>query len=491
MRRTLRIAATAGALSLAVLTGLHAQGAATQTQTQTVEIKGKAPVSKEMLKVKLPRPAELDLGNGLHLMVLEDRRAPQVSFQLLVRGAGGYFDPQDRAGLASLTASMMREGTASKNTQQIAEALETMASSVTVSTGMSSAFAVVSGSSLTENFEPTFAIAADVLLHPTFPADEFDRLKTRTKAGLIQQRSNPGFLGSEMLSSVLFGSHPASRVSMTPEGVDAITRDALVEFHGARYVPDHAVLALAGDISMADARKIIEPMLSGWKKSGTPVPATTDPPAVGPAKVYLIARPNSVQTSLLVGTQAISRTAPDYDVVSVMNAVIGGGPTGRLFTHLREEKGYTYGAYSSLSASQFRGSWIASTDVRTEVTEPALTDLMAEVTRMRDEAVPADEFDARRRGIIASFALSLESPAAVLNNHLTRWLYGLPADYWDRLPERTMAVTQSDVQAAARKYLDPSRLQIVAVGDPTKIKDILAKFGTLEVYDTNGKRIEP
>jgi predicted Zn-dependent peptidase len=206
--------------------------------------------------------------------------------------------------------------------------------------------------------------------------------------------------------------------------------------------------------------------------------------------VSFIARPNSVQSSLWLGTQAISRTSPDYDVVTVMNAIIGGGPTGRLFTDLREEKGYTYGAYSNVSALQYRGTWIASLDVRTEVTEPALRDLIAEVARMRNEAVPDKEFQDKKRGVVAAFALQLESPSAVLGNYITTRLYHLPADYWDRLPERIDAVTQAQVQAAAKKYLDPSRLQIVVVGEPSKIADSLKQFGTVETYDVNGKRIE-
>jgi zinc protease len=251
------------------------------------------------------------------------------------------------------------------------------------------------------------------------------------------------------------------------------------------------VLAIAGDLSLAEARKIVEPKLSEWKKAGVPRPAVVDPPALGPATANVIARPNSVQTTLWVGTQGISRTSPDYDALTVLNTILGGGATGRLFTRLREEKGYTYGASSGLSATLFRGWWIATTDVRSEVTGPALDDLMAEIARIRNEAVPAKEFDDRRRGIIASFALSLEQPAAVLNNHVNRYLYRLPLDYWDTLPARTMAVTQADVQAAARKYLDPARLQIVAVGDPAKIRDVLKKYGSVDVWDANGNRVAP
>jgi zinc protease len=489
-RTRMLVALTTVAVGLGTA-GLVARHAASADQaSQAVVIKGRAPVSTETLKVRLPRPAEADLPNGLHLMVLEDRRVPQVTFQLIVPGAGGYVDPASMPGLASMTAAMMREGTTTRTSQQISEALETMAASVGVSASLSSTTASLSGSSLTDNFAETFALAADVLLSPSFPADELDRYRTRMRASLVQQRTSPGFLANEMFSRVVYGDHPAARVSMTAQTLTAATRDALVAFHAGHYVPDHAVLALAGDISLAEARKLVDARLGGWKKAGTPAVTVSDPAPIGPARVILIARPNSVQTSLWVGTQAISRTSPDYDVVSVMNDVIGGGPTGRLFTHLREEKGYTYGAYSNLLAPQYRGAWRASLDVRTEVTEPALRDLMAEIARMRDEPVPDKEFQDRKRGVVAAFALSLESPTAVLNNHITRWLYKLPADYWDKLPDRIAAVTQAEVQAAAKKYLDPSRLQIVAVGDATKVADILRKFGTLEIYDTNGQRIE-
>jgi zinc protease len=475
------------AVAAAGMSGRSQQGPAAPAQAnQAVVMKGRAPVSKEMLNVRLPRPAEANLGNGLHLMVLEDRRAPQVAFQIMIPGAGGYFDPAGAPGLSVMTAAMMREGTTTRTTQQISAMLETMAATVNVSSSLSGLTAAVSGSSLTEHIDETFGLAADILLNPTFPAEEFDRYKTRTAAGLLQQRSSSGFLASEMFSKVLFSGHPASRASMSADALKAATPEQLAAFHKSHFVPDHALLAFAGDISMADARSLADKMLAAWKQAGTPAPVAQDPPAIGPARVSFVARPNSVQTSLWVGTQAISRTSPDYDVVSVMNAVIGGGPTGRLFVHLREEKGYTYGAYSNINAPQYRGSWLASTDVRTEVTEPALRDLMAEVARLRDELVPAAEFEDRKRAIVASFALSLESPAAVLGNHVNRWLYGLPVDYWDRLPERIAAVTPAAVQAAAKKYLDPARLQIVAVGDEAKVAPILKAFGPVDIYDTNG-----
>jgi len=159
---------------------------------------------------------------------------------------------------------------------------------------------------------------------------------------------------------------------------------------------------------------------------------------------------------------------------------------GRLFRHLREEKGYTYGIGSGFSATQYRGSWSSSTSVRTDVTEPALTDLLAEIGELRDKVVPENELADAKRAIVGSFARDLESPQQVLGYYIDNWLYGLPADYWDTYPARIMAVTSAQAQAAAQKYWTLSRLQIVAVGDATKITEILRKKGTLEIYDAEG-----
>jgi zinc protease len=453
-------------------------------------IKGKAPVSNDVLKVKLPKPQEADLANGLHLMVLEDRRLPRVTFQIIIPGAGGYYDPAGAIGLSNYTAQMMREGTQTRSSQQVSQELETMAANVTVTGSMSGPNATVTGGALTENVPRLFDLTADVVLNPSFPADEWERLKPRARAALIQQRTQPGFLANERFSKVVFGDHPAARVSATTESLDAITRDAMVEFHRTRYVPDHALIAFAGDISLAEARKLVETKLGTWKKAGMTKPAVAEPSAIGPAKVYLVARPNSVQTNFFVGSQSLSRTDPDYVALTVANAVLGGGPQGRLFRHLREEKGYTYGAYSGLSATRHRGSWSATTDVRTDVTDPALADLLAEIAGMRDKPVPETELNDAKRAIVAGFALSLENPQQMLSYYVQSWLYGLPADYWDTYPAKVSATTAAQAQAAAAKYWDQARLQIVAVGDATKITEILKQRGSLEVYDTDGKPVK-
>jgi zinc protease len=452
--------------------------------------KNKVPVSSEILKIKLPKAAESDLKNGLHLIVLEDHRLPQISFQLFIPGAGGYYDPADRPGLATFTAALMREGTGTRTSNEISRQLEVMAASLAVGAGASSTEATLTGSCLSDQFDLLLDLAADVLLHPSFPDAELARYKQRTRSGFAQQRSNPGFLAGEMFSRAIYGTHPAGRVSPSAGALDKTTREALVEFHKTRYVPDRAALAIAGDISMAESRALVEAKLADWAKAGVAGLGVSDPKPTSGAGIYFIARPNSVQTNLIVGTQAIERTSPDFDVLSVMNKVVGGGPTGRLFLHLREEKGYTYGASSTLVAPVYRGAWQAATNVRTEVTEPALNDLLAEIRRLRDEPIPEQELNDAVRSMVAEYALELESPTQLLNLNVISWRFKLPSDYWDRRAERLIAVTSAQVQAAARKYLAPDRLQIVAVGDPARVADSLKKLGTIETYDIEGKRVE-
>ena len=453
-------------------------------------LKNRAPVSKGILKVSLPKAQEGDLSNGVHVIVIEDHRAPQVFFQMLVDGAGGYYDPPAIPGLASFTAALMREGTASRTSEQISEQLERLAANVGVGAGTSSSVATVTGSGLTNNLDTVLALMADVVMNPSFPQAEIDRYKARQRGFLIQNRTQPGFLAQERLSKALFGDHPLSRVSPPPAALDALTRDALVEFHKAHYIPDRAVFAVAGDITLAAAKAKGDAAFGGWKKTGATIPGQTDPAPVEGASISMVARPNSVQTSLRIGTQSIKRTDPDYDALTVANHVLGGGPTGRLFGHLREEKGYTYGAYSGFSATRVTGSWSAFTDVRSEVTDAALTDLMDEIRQMRDVPLTAKELADAKRALISSFALELESPNSILSHYVDSYIYKLPPDYWDKFPDRIEAVTVADAQRVAQKYWAPDRLQVVAVGDASTVGPALKKLGTVQAFDTEGKPVK-
>jgi zinc protease len=451
--------------------------------------KNRAPVSDEVIKVKLPRAQETQLSNGAYLMVLEDHRVPSVQFQIIMIGAGGYYDPADMPGLADTTASLMDEGTTTRSSEQIAQALDTMAATVSVSANEGSQIATVTGSALTDQFDAVLALASDVLLNPSFPEKEIGLYKVRARAALEEQRSDPDFLRQERYSKAVYGAHPAASVGLTRESLEKMTRDTLVAFHKSNYVPDHAIIGVSGDITLAEARTKFEGALKAWAKSGKPLPGVTDPADPGPMKISLVNRPGSVQTAFMLGELAIDRTHADYDAMVVMNQILGGS-NGRLYRELRERKGYTYGVYSYTRLLRYRGDWRAQMDVRTDVTEASLRDLLAEVNRIRDEPVPAGEFKDAQRSLTASFALSLENPAELLNLYIVRQLYKFPVDYWDRYTDRIAAVTPEQIQAVARKYLDPKRLQIVAVGDAARIEPNLRSFGPVDVFDDEGKPVK-
>jgi zinc protease len=470
-------------------TRLLAQGQES-APTRGLVRQGKVPVSNDILKFKLPKANETTLSNGLRLIVLEDHRLPQIAFSLVIPGAGSYQDPDDRPGLAGFTASLMREGTASKSANQISEQLEIMAATLNINAG-GSAEATISGSCLSDQAVKLIDLAADVVLHPSFPDEEVARFKQRTRATLTQQRANPNFLAAEMFARAVYGAHPAARLAPTLDALDRLTRADLVEFHRTHYLPDGAVLAVAGDVSMFQARIVIESKMAGWPRPPVSVSATVaEPDPLDTSKIFFVERPGSVQTNLIVGSQAIERTNPDYDVLSVMNKIVGGGPMGRLFLHLREEKGYTYGASSALDARQHRGDWSAATNVRTEVTDPALRDLLEEIRQIREIPVTDQELEDAKRSMVASFALSLESPAQLLGLYLAQWRYKLPADYWDRYADRIMSVTKDQIQTAARKYLAQDRMQIVVVGDPARALEPIKKLGPVEIYNANGERVQ-
>ncbi len=480
-----RVLAAALALTLAA-SGVFAQQ---QQTSKGVVIKGKTPVNKEVLKVTLPKAYETKLGNGLQVIVLENHKLPTFTMQMFIL-SGGLNDPANQPGLAQYTATMLREGTKTRTSKQIAEAVESLGASLGGSAGLSSMTSSVTAGGLTENFDQIMELFADVILNPSFPADDFNKLKTRGIAQLRFQRAQPGFLSSEMFSKVMYGSHPGGRVTPTLEQIQSFTPEMLKQFHSTYYKPNNGLFAIVGDVKPAEIVAKLEKTFATWQRSEVPQLNLPKVNETGTAKIHLIDRPGSEQTNLILGNLTIERTDPDYYALDVMNQVIGGGASSRLFLNLREEKGYTYGAYSSFTSAKYRGVFRASAEVQTAVTKGSMGEFMYELKRIRDEKTPADEFDRTKRTIVGSFALQLESPQSLLGNIITQKLYNLPADYWDTYPQKIAAVTPDDVQRVARKYLDLTKLQIVAVGDAKLIADTLKQYGTVEIYDTEGKLLK-
>lgn len=453
-------------------------------------LKGKAPVNKELLKVKLPRAKEAKLKNGLQVVVLEGyNKVPTFSMQMVFLN-GGIADPADHRGLASFTASLLREGTTTRASRDIAEQIDTLGATLSAGSGLSSLTTVVNTAGLVENFDQVLDIFADVIRNPKFPKDEVEKFKTRTISQLQFQRAIPQLLAAERFSRAIYGDHPAGLILPPVDSLKKTSPEDLARFHTAHYLPNNAILAVVGDVTLKEILPKIERAFGDWKQGDVPKWDVPQAPAPGAAKIYLIDRPGSVQTVLQLGNLGITRTDPDYFAVLLMDKVVGGGPAARLFMNLREDKGYTYGAYSGFGGSKYRGTWQASSEVRTNVTEGAMKEFMYELKRIRDERVPATELEDAKRSLIGGFALSLEQPQGLLQNIITQKIYNLPADYWDAYPQKVAAITADEVQRAAQKYVDLAHMQIVAVGDASKVRDVLAKYGAVEIYDADGKPVK-
>jgi zinc protease len=467
----------------------YAQGVAApaaQSSTKGAVIKGKAPVNKNVLKVKLPKAKEAKLPNGLRVILLENHKVPTFTAQMVIL-SGGLSDHPDFRGLASFTATLLREGTSKRTSKDIAEQVDSFGATLESASGLSSITSTVTASGLVESLDQTFEIMADVIRNPTFPTEEVEKYKTRALAQLQLQRASPQFLAQEQFSRAIYGDHPAALVAPPAESIKKLTPKDLAAFHSANYRPNNAILAIVGDLTLKELMPKIEKAFGDWQKGD--VPATTIPaaPAQAGSRILLIDRPGSVQTVLQLGTLGIERTNPDYFALLLADKILGGGPAARLFLNLREDKGYTYGAYSNFGGTKFRGTWVSSSEVRTDVTEGAMNEFMFELKRLRDETVSAEELDNAKRAIVGSFALSLEQPQSLLQNIVTQKLYDLPADYWDTYPQKVAAITPADVKNIAQKYIDLDHLQVVAVGDASKARDVLAKYGKVEVYDADGK----
>lgn len=491
-KTTGRIAA-ASVLAASAVASAHAQqnapgpnAAAPPAQGGTV-LRNRAPVARNLLQVRLPRPQEFKLFNGVRVFVLEDHRLPTVSIELSLK-AGRLFD--GKPGAAEMTASLLREGTTTRTAAQIADEIERIGADADASAGAE--LATIRASGLSEYADRLVALVADLTQNPSFPEDRLARVKFQRAAALTQQRGDPRFLASELSARVFYGDTPYARVAPTPEQVNAIGQGDLRAFHQKFYQPAGAVIGIAGDVNARDIVAKLGAAFVNWKAAPGAVEPTLPAAVFAPktaTRIYLVDRPGSAQTVLSFGNVALSRTDPDYIPLQIANRVLGGSGSARLFQQLREVKGYTYGASSSLSAPRWPGTFGASASVRTPVTEPAVGEFLNEFKRLQTEPVSEAELDRAKRAIVGSFARTLESPDSVLARFLELVQYDLPLNYWDQYPARVAAVTAADIARVAQKYLGQNRVQLIAVGERSVIEPGLKKYGPVNVYDASGKPV--
>src|SRR5215212_3773865 len=454
--------------------------------TDTENFRRQPPVPLPVRPLNLPEPAETQLANGLRVVVVEQRRLPLVSFRLAFR-SGDSSDPQDLPGLTDVMTDMLVEGTESRTSRQIAE--EVARYGATLAAGASSDYLTVGASSLAAYADEVLELLADVTLRPVFPEGELALAKANAQQNLIAQRAQPSFLASEAVARVLFGQHPYAVVASTPESIEALTRDALLRHHRALLVPNDAVLLIVGDVERAHVLERVEELFGGWPRGEVLEPVFPAPPVRTERTAYVVDRPGSAQTNILVANTSVTRTDPDYFPVLVMHTILGGNASARLFMNLREEKGYTYGAYTQLDARRLAGSFRATTEVRGEVTGASLKEIFYELDRIRDEDVSDKELSDAKTYLTGIFPIRLETQEGLVDQLLQMRMHDLAPDYLETYRDKILRVTREDVRRVANQYVTPDSAAVVLVGDADEVREQAAPYADrVEDFDANAGR---
>ena len=431
-----------------------------------------------------PRFERRTLSNGLKLVVAPVTKLPVVSI-IAVIDAGAGVDPAGREGLALITARALVEGSA-----DLTERAERLGTELEADADWDAALLKLTV--LSERVDDALELVGRILTQPAFPEREIERLKGERLAEILQLRAEPRGLADEMLERFVYAgdarySHPEGG---SEESVARLSRDAVLSFYRMHYVPRRVTLIVVGDVTLADAEGMAEAALGGWTSDGiAPTSPAPDRVARTTRAVHVVTKPDAPQSELRVGQVGVPRSHPDYFAMTIMNAVLGGLFSSRINLNLREKHGYTYGAHSSFDWRRAAGPFSVSTAVRSDITDKALTEIMREIERIRTGPVDEDERSLATSYLDGVFPIKYETASAIATALANLVIYDLPEDFYDEYRARVRAVTLADILAAAREHLDPSRLQIVVVGEPETIAGPLDRLGLgpLSIYDDGGR----
>ncbi|WP_372643733.1 insulinase family protein [Ancylomarina sp.] len=457
-------------VAICMVTSVHAQVDRT-----------KAPAAGPAPKVQLGDYDTFTLKNGLKVLVVENHKLPKVNFSLSLNN-----DPiveGDKAGFTSFAGELIGTGTTTKNYAQISEEIDFIGASLRTSASGASA------SGLSRYKEQIMAMMADVTLNPSFPQDEFDKIVKQSLSGLESSKNDPNSISSNMRSRIVYGAnHPYGDV-MTKATVENIKVEDCKNYYNTYFKPNVAVLAIVGDITTKEAKKLVKKYFGKWEKGDVPT-MKHDMPAKMVGKRVVLANKDAASQSLIqiINTFELKKANPDVIPAKVMNAMLGSGFSGLLFKNLREDKAYTYGAYSSISDDKLVGFFRTTSNVKAAVTDSAFVQMVVEIDRIRDTKLTQDHLNMTKAAMAGDFARALERPSTIASFAMSIERNNLPADYYATYLEKLDKVSLEDIQAMAKKYIDPNNAVYLVVGDK-KYKERLAKLssdGVVEEYDFKG-----
>jgi len=461
---------TAVALALLVF-ALPASGqkAAPGKPDRSKPDRSRPPALGPVRPLKLPPVLELRLSNGLPVFVVERHEVPVVQVDAVVR-AGAGTDPLDKPGLASLTADMLDEGAGSRSSLEISDETDFLGADLSAETGWDSA--AVGLHVPVKRLDRALPIFADVLVRPTFPASEIERVRKDRLTELLQWRDEPAAIASVAFARALYGpGHRYGTATLgTESSVRALSRTDLTGFHRRAFRPEDAAIVVVGDVVADSVRGELEKVLGGWKASGPGVAAEVPAaPQVPAREVWIVDRPGAAQSEIRIGRIGPPRSTPDYFALTVMNTILGGSFTSRLMQNLREQHGYAYGARSRFDFRLSSGPFVAAAAVQTDKTAPALTEFFKELEAIRKTITDAEVAKAKNY-VALSFPSSLETTGDIASRLAEQFVYRLPNDWIQTYVSRIGAVTTADVRRVASEYVDPGKVAVVVVGDRSKIE---------------------
>ena len=478
------------AVELEPTAGPSASTAPATTRAQAFD-RSAAPELAPPPELKLPPVIERTLPNGLRLLVVEHHELPVADFILLV-GTGGEADPPDKPGVATLVASMLQEGTTTRSALEIAAQEATLGASVSSSGGWDVSRVMLH--TPTAQLDSALALFADVALSPSFPPDELERLRQQRLTSLLQLRDRAPAIADRAYASILYGTnHPYGRpLGGTEAATEATTREDLDRFYGTHYRPNNATMIVVGDVQPADIEVRLSRLFGNWERSEVPRTTYTTAPAPTRTTVYLIDKPDAPQSSVRIGTIGVPRSTEDYFALQVMNTILGGSFTSRLNQNLRETKGYTYGAGSGFDMRREAGPFTARAEVTGTKTDSSLVEFMKELRGILD-TVPQAELEKAKRYLQLGLPADFETTTDIGFRLAPLATYGLPLDFYNAYVQRIEEVTQADVQRVARRYIDPSRLAIVIVGDRASVEPTVRALdiGPVTIRDLTGREVIP
>ncbi len=441
--------------------------------------RSKAPKAGKAIVPSLPQTATFTMENGLKVYVVQNTKVPRVAFSLVLDRPPIL--EKDKTGAIDMAGQMMLYGTKKRTKAQLDNEIDFIGA--TLSTSATGLYAEC----LKKNTDILLDLASDVVLNPTFPDAELEKLKKQAISGLKSSQDDANAISSNIVSVMNYGkTHPYGEIT-TEKSIQNITVNDCKTYYSNFFRPNIGYMAIVGDISVVEAKALMTKYFNNWKKQQ--IPPTENykmPSAPTSTQVSIVEKTGAVQTVLSVTYPIDFKiTSTDYLKAVVLNQILGGSGA-RLYLNLREDKGFTYGAYSSLTQDKEIGNFNANASVRTEVTDSSVTEFLKEMRRIREEKVTEKELMRIKATLAGNFARSMESPNTIANYAINIARYGLSEDYYKTYLIRLEAITINDIQEMAKKYILPENANIVAVGDVKVLKTKLAKFGKLTQYDMFG-----